>query len=681
MESKNYTLLDVQAVQFDNPSAGVKSFTFPDPSAHQTHRKIECDILIAGGSMGGVAAAMKIIQMAPNTKICLTEETDWLGGQMTSQAVSALDENQFVETSGACRSYQEMRNFFRKHYSANYKLSAEAKSQVYLNPGDNWVTRLSFEPQVAVDYIDQQLNASISSGHLQIFKRYKMADINTATTKKSSNDARQNHIDNALAINLETGEVIEIAPKIVLDATELGDLLPLAKVAYSVGSDNRRNTTELHAPEVGDKENVQDYVYPFVLDFHPETDNTIAAPLHYDKFNNDNKFGFDGYKMFEDSVIYDEHGDQGEGGKRTVMPFWTYRRLIAKSYFEDPAFPFDIAMINWDSNDLRGHNIIDQPPEVAANRLALAKSLSLGFLYWLQTEAQRDDSGKGYKELLLRKDVLGTKDGLSMYPYIREARRIKAKRMIIEQDIVSANNPSARAQLCKDSVGIGQYFVDIHGMQEVKGTAQATKPFQIPLGSLIPEAGGNLLPACKNIGVTHITNGAYRLHPIEWAIGEAQGTVAVYCLENKITPEQILQNEKHLKSIQKNLIENGSPLFWFDDVSTTDQYFAAIQFASLFNLMEVESSTLHFYPEQAVSVADAKKALQKLVSKQPEAITRLENLSIFKTPDANFSSKDLSSVAKILDLKEFTSASTTRDDGSQTISRASFAKWLYDAAR
>ena len=29
-------------------------------------------------------------------------------------------------------------------------------------------------------------------------------------------------------------------------------------------------------------------------------------------------------------------------------------------------------------------------------------------------------------------------------------------------------------------------------------------PFQIPLGALIPERVENLLPACKNIGTTHI---------------------------------------------------------------------------------------------------------------------------------------------------------------------------------
>ncbi|MDR3614599.1 MAG: FAD-dependent oxidoreductase [Candidatus Obscuribacterales bacterium] len=627
MDSQTYSLLDVQNIQIENPTAAVKTFSVS--KAPGKHREIDCDILIAGGSMGGIAAAIKIAECSPKLKVCLTEETSWLGGQMTSQGVSALDENQYVETSGACLSYQKMRDYMRLHYKTKYKLSPEAQEQVYLNPGNNWVSRLSFEPLVATVYIDEKLSQSVNTERLQIFKRHKVANIET----------QSNAVKKVLAFDLETGASITFKPKICLDATELGDLLPLAKVPYSVGSDNREETTEPHAPITGDKENVQDYVYPFVVDFHPGTDNTTKKPEHYDEFNSLNKFGLNGYKMFADSVVYDEHGDQEELGKRVVLPFWTYRRLIDKNYFEGPNFPFDIAMINWDSNDLRGYNIIDQTPQTQATRLALAKSLSLGFLYWLQKEATRDDEGTGYKELFLRTDVLGTHDGLSMYPYIRESRRIKAKRTIIEQDIVARAHPTARARACSDSVGIGQYFVDIHGMQEISGTAQSTRPFQIPLSALIPENGGNLLPCCKNIGVTHITNGAYRLHPIEWAIGEAQGTLAAYCLEHHRLPEQVLQNPTDLKNVQQNLIENGAPLFWFDDVPTSSPFFAAAQHAAQFDLLEIDSNTLHFNPEANVSQEELDRALTKL---QIEKSTTVEKAGL---------------------------------------SRAAVAMWLYDVAR
>ena len=57
-----------------------------------------------------------------------------------------------------------------------------------------------------------------------------------------------------------------------------------------------------------------------------------------------------------------------------------------------------------------------------------------------------------------------------------------------------------------------------------------TLPFQIPLGALIPIECDNLLAACKNINTTHLSNGAYRLQPVEWSIGEAAGSLAAYCV-------------------------------------------------------------------------------------------------------------------------------------------------------
>ena len=80
-----------------------------------------------------------------------------------------------------------------------------------------------------------------------------------------------------------------------------------------------------------------------------------------------------------------------------------------------------------------------------------------------------------------------------------------------------------------DSVGIGYYRIDLHPTRPAQ-LHRHSWPFQIPLGALIPERVENLLPANKNLGVTHITNGCYRLHPVEWNIGEAAGALAAQAL-------------------------------------------------------------------------------------------------------------------------------------------------------
>ena len=80
-------------------------------------------------------------------------------------------------------------------------------------------------------------------------------------------------------------------------------------------------------------------------------------------------------------------------------------------------------------------------------------------------------------------------------------------------------------------MGVGSYRIDLHPSTGGNNYIDISSlPFQIPLGALIPRRVENLLPACKNLGTTHITNGCYRLHPVEWAIGEAAGALAAYCL-------------------------------------------------------------------------------------------------------------------------------------------------------
>ena len=91
-----------------------------------------------------------------------------------------------------------------------------------------------------------------------------------------------------------------------------------------------------------------------------------------------------------------------------------------------------------------------------------------------------------------------------------------------------------------DSVGIGWYPIDIHrsGDDDV-GLSCRTRPFQIPLGALIPVRIVNLIAACKNIGTTHLTNGCYRLHPVEWNIGEAAGALAAFALQQGLSPAAV----------------------------------------------------------------------------------------------------------------------------------------------
>jgi hypothetical protein len=87
-------------------------------------------------------------------------------------------------------------------------------------------------------------------------------------------------------------------------------------------------------------------------------------------------------------------------------------------------------------------------------------------------------------------------------------------------------------------------------------------PFQIPLGAMIPVRIENLLPGGKNLGVTHITNGAYRVHPVEWNVGEAAGLLAVFCLAKDVPPRAVRQRSQLLAEFQSLLRQQGIELAW-----------------------------------------------------------------------------------------------------------------------
>jgi hypothetical protein len=72
----------------------------------------------------------------------------------------------------------------------------------------------------------------------------------------------------------------------------------------------------------------------------------------------------------------------------------------------------------------------------------------------------------------------------------------------------------------------------------------------------------NLLPANKNIGTTHLTNGCFRLHPVEWNIGEAAGMLAVYACQKKTSPRAIRHSPSLLDDFQKTIQNQGIQTVW-----------------------------------------------------------------------------------------------------------------------
>jgi hypothetical protein len=227
-------------------------------------------------------------------------------------------------------------------------------------------------------------------------------------------------------------------------------------------------------------------------------------------------------------------------------------------------FPSDITLVNWPQNDYWLGPLVGVGEEGRRRHLRGAQQLSLSLLYWMQTEAPRHDSGHGYPGLRLRHDVVGTGHGLAKHVYVRESRRIRAEFTVLEQHVgVGARGSLEGAEPFADSVGIGSYRIDLHPTTRLRTYVDiGSWPFQIPLGALIPIRVENLLPAGKNLGVTHITNGCYRVHPVEWNVGEAAGALAAHCLDRGTTPRQVRNAPESLAEFQRLLGRLGVVIAW-----------------------------------------------------------------------------------------------------------------------
>ena len=185
-----------------------------------------------------------------------------------------------------------------------------------------------------------------------------------------------------------------------------------------------------------------------------------------------------------------------------------------------------------------------------------------------------------------------------------EARRIRALHTIREQDVSAAHQPGPRAAHFDDSIGVGWYPIDIHraGPEDV-GVSCRTRPFQISLGSLIPIRVENLLAASKNTGTTHITNGCYRLHPVEWNIGEAAGALAAFALDRRCALRSVHADTALRRTFQDMLLRDGVPLAWLVDVGVHHPAFAATQ-RLFMRAPASRPADLAFRPQDRVSPED-----------------------------------------------------------------------------
>lgn len=576
---------------------------FPLPPADDVWT---CEVVVIGGSLGGVAAASHAMKSGAQT--CLIELAPWLGGQISSQGVSAVDESLTMRAYGnISQSWATFKQLIAQQ-SLDLPDWSVANGKLVNEFNSCWVGRLCFPPSAgaaaALQLLEQSAEQSPDS-RWATSTAFKGAEFDQSGAYITAIHAVQRRPleatyrpDGRLSAELSTwyswaddDQFDKVALRLeapigermlVIDATDTAELIAWAGIPYRVGSDAKAVTGEQHAPEVGNPECTQAFTFPFAIALHDDGGSSLN-PLQqiepdYNLSEHWQQFSLNGFSPF------------------SGRSFFNYRRMVSHTS-NDPMQgtpdPGDITLVNW--NPGNDWNWMDPPllllddaltatgqdwnwmGGLSVSALRHGEHHALLFARWLLEEQSQPEWPLSY--LQGRDSPMGTESGLSMLPYFREGRRIlgraaygQAEFYLREADL-RRDQPGGR-DFSPTAIAVAHYDVDIHGCRYrnwlPSGEANAApvgervvRPLLIPLESLIPQGVNNLLMGSKGIAVTHIVNAVTRVHYSEWGIGAAAGATAGWLVTQPDTlePADVISAGK-MPVLRQHLEAQGLRLHW-----------------------------------------------------------------------------------------------------------------------
>jgi hypothetical protein len=564
-------------------------------------------IVVVGGSTAAYSATLGALQAGG--QVCLVLPHRVLGGQFTAQALPAsddaplmapkalvpkhlLDPNRLENGELFCLSRSQ--RAFRDRQRALQPVAGK----VIGNPGGSWVSHFSVTPVTAAIALNEGLQPYLKQAQLTIIPHAEPIQV-----LLEEQVGKYRRLTGVVFQDQQNSHSFTINGTVIIEATDLGDLLELGGIESRVGQEGRLDTGEAILPETPRPLCQQAFTYCAVIEKTvPGAGVSITAPEGYGINPWTNPDEFTGTFWVKGSAHPFFESELG---------MFRYRRL-QRNVADSEVRPGDVTVLNWgtspvsatgpmgNGNDYCFGALTGVSRAERLQHLKQGRERTQAYLHFLQTQVTTDLKGRG--------DLTWTQDGIALEPYIREARRGVALTTICHEHVGKRFFPDRVRGYCfPDSAGIGHYhYLDFHpshaeGHVDLGESGKQCLPFSIALGALIPLRTDGLILSAKSIGTTHITNSAYRMHPIEWAIGEAGGHLAVFALNAGVNLRKVAQDVSLTRQYQGQLAHHGIPIFWFNDLSHDDPDFEAIQVLAAAGIVRTENEQhLNFNPDQEI---------------------------------------------------------------------------------
>ncbi len=505
------------------------------------------DIVVYGAGTGGSFAAIQAARMG--SKVLLIEPTDWVGGQMTSAGVPNMDGGEPEWTQGL---YTEYINLIRAHYNSKNK----SIGTCYWDKNS-----VCFEPNVGQMILRQLLSNEPNIVLL----------LNTKVTQLTK------------TLNTITGVITDkgdtMTSKIVIDASEYGDLIPLSGANYRVGNSTNSSLNTSAC--------IQDITYTAIIKKYPSgvpPALVITTPPP----------GYDSVKYYFSTQL----SKTGSSVPAQIPANWNnfvaYRGLPDSSNPSnyDTTTPQNITRtsLNWFNDyEVLADYLIN--PTTRTNINCAAKLKTIQLLYYIQTVMGQTNwsvaNDEGYNTLYNQQNSCANIPAslkeieyqMPLIPYVREGIRV------IGNNTFTAKQANMRQPLTgsTDSIAIGTYFLDLHNcksctcqvnnnlensLETAADNIHVPGPFVVPLYSLIPAGIDGFIVAEKNLSQSRLANGGTRLQPITILTGQAAGALASLSVSKNLQPRNV-----PLRDVQDILITNGKSLLYpFSDLAGSSNF-------------------------------------------------------------------------------------------------------------